>query len=287
MYPENQQITSTERNPIIGTFHTGEVRPWDIPQQNTEKVITFQNPYSTPPCLLLGFNEFNTGSSPKVQVSACTIQKDRFTAHIDGGDLYSCGCTWLEVAANDPDFQFGTFNVLEDHHPTNPKDRTARLITFPRAYSAPPKVVVWLTAFSMHAKKSLCVTAYAANITATSFTINLGSWSDTVLYSATATWVAYAADKANIFSGRFKTEDVRPWNDPQLNNSKYVEFGKNIFSAPPRIFSTIDTISIDCKHNLRLRVYSSSVSAAGMTWHLDSWDDTVLYSAWASYIALG
>lgn len=187
------------------------------------------------------------------------------------------------MVPDDPDFQFGTFNSAADF----PCFSSTRLITFPRAYSAPPRVVVWLKDLDISCKAGWRVKTYDTNVSATGFTIHIDTWSDTVLYSATATWVAYPADKPKIFSGRFNTMDVRPWNRPQLYNSAHVNFGSNIFTSPPRIFLALNSLDLDCTQNLRLRVTASNINAIGMTWYIDSWDTTILYSAGASYIALG
>lgn len=226
----------------------------------------------------------------RVKTYASDVQTDRFNIHINTWQdsvLYTAACTWLEVEATDPDFQFGEFNTLDDHHWTKPQTLTTRLINFPRRYPVPPKVVVWLTAFDMKHDKNWRVKTFATNITATSFTIHIDTWADTVLYSAVASWIAYPADKPNIFSGSFNTMDVRRWDSPQLQNSAYVQFGRNVFSKPPRTMLAINWIDISQEQNLRLEVKSSAVTVDGMCWHLNSWADTILYSAGGSYIALG
>lgn len=212
------------------------------------------------------------------------INENRFRVHIDtcaGVHLHGAACTWLEVGANDLDLQFGGFSTLDDHSRIRPQTLTSRQIDFPRRYSAPPKVVVWLTAFDISREKNWRVKTYATDITATSFRIHIDSWSDTVLYAAAATWVAHPEDKAGIFSGSFNTMDIT--SSPQINHSAYAKFGDNVFSTPPRAINWID---IDCRKNLRLEVKTSSITAVGMTWHMNSWADTVLYGAGGSYIAL-
>lgn len=237
----------------------------------------------------------DTGQNANARVKAYTsgIQKDRFEVHLDTWEdttLYSAACNWLEIPADDPDFQFGSYSTLEDHPWYQPQTHSWRKITFKRQYSTPPTVVVWLTAFDMRRNKNWRLKTFATDVTKSGFTINIDTWEDSVLYSAVASWLAYTANRDGICSGRFSTLDLHTWHHPQLYNSAYETFSglSNAFSAPPHgLFLAIDSLDIKHGHNLRLAVKASSISATGMTWHLDAWEDTILYSAGASYIALG
>lgn len=286
-----KSTSSLVKNPIIGTFKSVERNP---PEKSCNKIfsVSFTTPYSMPPELLLGFYMIDVGNNgnPCVDSYARNIQKDQFDIHIDtkgSAKLHGLGCTWLEVEGNDLDFQFGRFCTQDDHSPFKPKTLNSRYITFQRAYPATPQVVVWLTAFDMDREKTWHVKTYTTNVTATGFTIHIDGWSDTILYSAAASWIAYPADRANISSGRFNIADIRYSGDFQLQNSSYVHFGRNVFSTPPRVLLAINLIDVIPEKNLRLKVSASSVSVAGMTWHLDSWSNTLLASAGASYIAMG
>lgn len=242
-----------------------------------------------PPSLVLGFNKLDIGNNADISVKSYpnNIQKDRFDIHIGSSSnskLHSIGCTWLGVEKNDLDFQLGAFNTSMNG-PSEPLI-SSQTVTFQHPYSAPPRVVVWLSAFHMGQKPVWRLSAYAADITATGFTINIESFYDTVAHSAAASWVAYPDDKPNVLSGRSNTWEIRPpWSSP-LCNSAYVNFG-NVFAAPPRVLLAINKIDIDHSKNMRLKVKASDVSAAGMTLHIDSWHDTILYGAGVSYIVLG
>lgn len=277
---------------IIGAFATDEVRPPHYPCPFTSRIVTFTSPYSTTPDLALGLNILGIVNSQNVGVRAHAnnIQNDQFVINLDGwgGRVLPGGrCGWLEIPGDDPDFQCGSFSTLEDHPENEQRIRTTRLINFKRRYSAPPRVVVWLTAFHMDHTKNWCIKAYATHITPTGFTIHIETWGDTVLYSATASWVAHTADKVGVASGSFGTVDMRPAIHPQPYNSGYIEFGKDVFDAPPRILAAISSFDIGCVENLRISMDASAVNATGMTWRINTWDGTVLNSAGASYIALG
>lgn len=284
---------SIARNPAVGTFNTNEVRPWNQPRPKTSRSIFFAKPYSAPPGLPVGLNMLYIANKSVLRVRsvASNVQNGRFDIAIENWinekTLYAGACTWLEVEANDSNFQFGKFDTMEDYAWDNPQVHHTRLVTFPRAYSAPPKVEVWFSLLELHRNHDRRVKTYTTDVTATSCTIHIESWGDTILNFATATWVAYPADKPNIASGRFSTNDVRPSDHPQLYNNAYVGFKSNVFTSPPRVLMAINSLEFTDSHDLRVLVKASSVSAAGMTWHIDSWADTNLYSTGASYIALG
>lgn len=252
-------------------------------------MVTFTKTYSALPSLVVGLSELDLGSNDNIRIRsyASDVQKDRFRINVDSWEntkLFCGGCSWLEVEANDLDFQFGQYNTLEDHPWYEPRTYNSRYIAFPRAYSTPPQVVVFFTTLDMNHDTHWHVKTFATNVTATGFTIHIETWDGSVLYSGEAAWVAYPADKPDVCSGTISTTDVRSWQNPQTRTSGRVGFNK--FAATPRTFMAVNSLDIDCRHNLRLKVGASSVNASGMNWYIDSWFDTVVYSAGASYIAL-
>lgn len=284
--------TKVESSPVIGTFYTHEVRSplkAKIADQ-ASRIVHLASPPPAPLALSIGLNMLDVPKNQVIRVKAYAnnIQEGNFHINLDtynSSVLRSGGCTWLEAGA-DSGFQFGTYKTGDDYHWQDPKTLSQRWITFPCAYSTPPKVVVWLTALDMPSGDNWRVKTYETNVTTTGFNIHIDTWGGSVIFYTIASWVAYPADKPNVFSGRFSTESVRSSSCPQLYNSGYVSFG-NTFASPPRTILAINSIDISCKQDLRFAVKASDISAAGMTWHLDSWDDTVLNSAGASYIALG
>ncbi len=274
----------------VASFNTMEVRSWDKPAKEAVKQTLFPTTYSNPPKLAVGLNWLDVSNGANIRVNAFA---DNITAcsgdvHINtwaDTTLYSAGCTWFVAAANDPDFQVGQFCTTEDHPWQKPQLKTSRSIVFERAYASPPKVVVCLNQLDMVRGKNWRITATATDVTATGFTLHIDSWADTELYSATAAWIAYPSDKAGVVSGSYNTQDVRPWNKPQLANSGRVDFPRGAFQRAPTVFLAFNSMDIDASHNLRLKLGADSVSKDGLNWHIDSWADTILYSAGASYIA--
>jgi hypothetical protein len=80
--------------------------------------------------------------------------------------------------------------------------------------------------------------------------------------------------------------DVRPWDKPQSNHHKELKFGNVEFFKTPTVFMALNQFDFKAGHNLRVRAYPENVSKDGMTWHIDSWSDTVLYSTGVSILAV-
>ncbi|WEW58278.1 hypothetical protein PRK78_003746 [Emydomyces testavorans] len=272
-------------------FNTMEVRPWYQPSTEAVKRVIFPKPYSSPPGLAIGLNWLDVDHAHNVRVnaSASNVRKDEFDIHLttwDDTKLYSAGCSWLEVAANDKDFQIGEFSTEDDHPWNQPKQKTSRSITFPRAYNSPPQVLIWMKRLDLKKDADLRASAYLTDITATSFTIHINTWGSATVYSCAVSWIAYPSDKKDIASGTFSTREIDPWESIPLENSGQLSFNKT-FQKTPKVLLGLRRIDVDGQRNLRIKLSASSISKTGMTWHIDSWGDTLLNGASGSYIALG
>ncbi|KAM5531017.1 hypothetical protein V8D89_015344 [Ganoderma adspersum] len=274
----------------VASFNTTDVRPWDKPEKKAHKRMLFPTTYDSPPKLVVGLNSLDVGKDANIRVIAFAdnISTSSANVHIDAWsdtDLYSAGCAWFPVPSDDPDFQVGEFSTTEDHPVQNPQRKTSGWITFERAYASPPKVVVCLNELDMDRGKNWRVKATTTHVTTRGFILHLDTWSDTVLYSAKAAWIAYPSDKPGIVSGSFNTQEVRPPREPQLSNFGRVFFPCGAFRQAPTVFLAFDSLDVDAGRNLRLRLRLDSVSDDGLSLHIDGWADTILYSAGASYIA--
>jgi H-type lectin domain len=167
----------------------------------------------------------------------------------------------------------------------NPDAPASVRVNFERPFVTPPKVVVFLNALDLSNAHNWRVKTSATAIDVNGFTLNIETWGDTTLYSAQACWIAYPEDETHIFSTSVNTMDVRAWDQPQLQQSKEITFNNVEFWKDPTVFIALNSIDIDCKANLRIKANVDGVSKTGLTWHIDSWYDTVLYSAGATIVA--
>lgn len=300
--PWNNKLSETDKNFIATAypkegidangFNTMEVRPWDEPAKEAIKRQKFSKTYDRPPNLAVGLNWLDVDMYANIRVKAYAdnIKETSADLHINtwaDTTLYSAGCTWFHVASNSEEFQTGQWSTT-DHHPWNqPQEKTSVRINFDWAYSAPPKVFVWLNALDMSKDANWRVKAFVTDVTKDGFTLNLDTWAGTALYMASASWVSYPADKKGIVSGTYGIDEIRPWNQPQLTNGSRVNFPAGALDgdAPLKVLIGLTGLDIDKNANLRLKLSADSVSKEGMNWHIDAWADTVLYWASASYIA--
>jgi len=274
--------------PDAQVFNTMDIRPWNEPRlKNTKQFKTSPHAVGFP----IGLTSLDMSKDHNIRINAHTeADTEGFVnVHLESWAdtvLYTAGCTWLEVYAKDPDFQFGKFSTIDVHPWDQPQMHTSQTITFPKKFSkAPPKVIVWLCELDMASNANWRVKAHATDITEEGFTIHIDTWADTTLYSGTAWWMAYPSHCTHIASGSYNTMDVRPWNVPQLVNQGHVQFD-HPFRSPPKVLTALNCLDIDRRSGLRIASATSDVTSEGMAWNINAWSDTVIYSAGASYIAI-
>jgi hypothetical protein len=285
MYPVPRTTAST------GTANTLAVRSWEQPAQSNEMIIPFDVPSTSPPSILVGLNWLDVGNNANLRVKTDVedVANDQMRLNIRSwADTvqYSAGCAWLRVPSDDPDLQFGHFRTDEGKEgSTEPLLKASRKITFETRYDIPPAVVVWLNALDVGNETNCRVSVYATDVRRDGFALHVDTWADTKLYMAGATWMAYTSSRSDIASGTFNTNDIRSSDRPQPENSASVTFDAS-FEAPPRVFMALNNLDIDRSANARVRLSTEDVGPTGMSWHIDSWSDTKLYGAGASYIAM-
>ncbi|EON61917.1 hypothetical protein W97_01135 [Coniosporium apollinis CBS 100218] len=178
----------------------------------------------------------------------------------------------------------GAWSTLSDRLWYPPVALNARQIDFDPPYPSPPRVVVGLTSVDMYYGTNLRVKAYADNIAESKFRVHIDSWANTELYSGDATWVEAEDADADYQTGTFDTQGLHPWNQPQQKNSARIKF-KNGYQDTPNVVVWLSGFDMAKGHNWRIAVSADGIDKDGFTIHLDSWADTVLYAAQASWIA--
>ncbi|MCJ1396127.1 hypothetical protein MMC18_009016 [Xylographa bjoerkii] len=271
-----------------GQFNTQQIHSQLVPTPTTESVLYFYKKHSSITPLAYGLNwlDVDKGADIRIKAVVSDIQQDRFTAALESWEdtkLYAAGMTWLEVSRF-PFLQTGAFNTEEVRPWNQPRAKTSKRVDFKASFSSPPRVVCFFTSLHMSNEYDFCAKAFPSDIDNNGFTINISAWSDTILYSGGATWLAYPSDQLKIASGRFSTAEVGPLSKPQADNSTTKEWGMQ-FSKVPKVFMALDELSYGREKNLRCRLSTSSVTPTELTWHLQSWEDSIMYQSGASYFA--
>ncbi|KAF8259460.1 hypothetical protein EI94DRAFT_1751521 [Lactarius quietus] len=151
----------------------------------------------------------------------------------------------------------------------NPNDPPSVRISF--------ELVVFFNGIDLDKNHTWRLKTTATNIDANGFTLHIGTWLDTILYSARVGWIAYPEDREHIFSTSVST--------PQLEHTKEISFNSVEFLKTPSVFIALNSLDIDCKAPLRIHAHVDGISTTRLVWHIDSWADTVVYSAGATIIA--
>jgi hypothetical protein len=178
----------------------------------------------------------------------------------------------------------GVYSTSEQRNWFPPVARNVKQVTFWPSHSSAPKVAVGLTELDISNATNIRISAYADRITMANMSVHLDTWSDTSLYSAGSTWLEDRQEEFEVQVGDFSTQELHPWNQPTKTNAKRINFPR-AFSSTPTVLVWLKGFDMAKNFNWRVKAYPSDISTSGFTIHIDTWADTILYSAEASWIA--
>ncbi|KAF9222875.1 hypothetical protein BS17DRAFT_160914 [Gyrodon lividus] len=272
----------------VSQFDTQTVRLWNAPQPDTFAQVNFPRPFTAPPRLAHGIRQLDVDKSANIRVKTAieNITQTSGVYHITSWadtTLYSGIVDSLNLAPANLEFLTGEHirNLCAD-----PKAAASTRIIFERPFLTSPKVLVFFNYIDLDNNHNWRLKTTATEIDADGFTLNIETWGDTILYAAQACWIAYPEDRAHIFSTSVDTQEIRHLDKPQLQQSKSIGFGAVEFWKNPNVFVAWNMFDLGCGANFRLKAYVDNVTQKGLTWHIDTWADTVLYSAGATIIAV-
>lgn len=273
--------------PTAIQFDSQTVRPRDRQVPDTHAVVNYPRPFVAAPRLPHGFMDLDISKDTNIRAK-CTVSdiaKDKADFHVTTwGDTtlyYGMESVFALAPAN---LQFSTGEHMRNLA-ADPNSPASVRVDFDRPFPTPPKVVVFFNYIDLGKGKNWRLKTSASEIDGKGFTLKIETWSDTILHAAQVCWIAYPEDIPHIFSTSVSTRDVRPWNRPQTTQSKAITFDKVEFWRNPDVFIALNEIDIDYRDNLRVKTYVNNISQSGLTWHIDTWADTILYSASISIIA--
>jgi len=288
-----------------GIFDTKEVRPNSKPCKSTSRIIGFPKTktgpyYKQPPNLAAGFRSLDLSCDKPIRANlvADKITNSQFRITLEtwsGSTLHAASATWMEHKADSKDCLFGQFDtndLVKAQKSTTgkrPQQENSQQIKFPRPFKTDPEVICWLNRIDMESgdDRNWRIRAYASNISKSGFTAHIDTWADSIMNGAAMCWIAFPKRKANVASGSFNTMDVRSWSNPKPNNSATVKFAEGVFKKPPTVLVALNMLDMAGNADLRISANVDNVTKDGFRWHLDTWEDSTLYAAGASWIALG
>ncbi|KAI9451506.1 hypothetical protein BJY52DRAFT_99370 [Lactarius psammicola] len=253
----------------------------------TQRTLDFSRPFVDRPRLAHGIRVLDIAKNGGIRITSglqhlTNSSADCYIASWADTTLYGAVADVFALAPGDLDFLTGEHmrNLW-----INPNDPASVRVDFERPFVTPPKVVVFLNSIDLGMGRNWRLKTTATDVDVNGFTLNIESWSDTIFHAARTCWIAYPEDREHIFSKSINTIDVRPANQPRCQQSEEVLFNSVKFVEKPSVFIALNSLDVSCQANLRVNAHVDGVSTTRLVWHIDTWADTVVYSAGATIIA--
>lgn len=299
--------------PDTGHFSTSEVRQPEEPCLSTSRLVALpKNHYQVAPNIAAGFSSLDISCEGPIRANlvADSITTSAFRIAVEtwgNSTLFEAGATWIEHKATAKECLFDQFDTDSSEPPaaaaTAPKAKITKkhLVNtvpvpkkygkpffFPESFKEPPEVICWLNRLDLASgpDHDYKVRAFADGISSEGFTAHLNTWDDGELNGAAMCWIAFPRHKKHVDSGRFSTLDIRKRSSPRPRTTAKVRF-KQRFDKVPTVLAALNLIDAAGNADLRVKVSISEVDREGFRWTLETRDDSTLYAAGASWIALG
>ncbi|KAF8803296.1 hypothetical protein BYT27DRAFT_6742060 [Phlegmacium glaucopus] len=289
--PGPQKVRQTVHSPShVGYFDTQSIRLSQHPRPDTFTEIHFPHSYIAPPRLPHGFSYIDVDHCADIRVKAAIeeVKKPSAVYHATFWEdtvLYRMIITSFNLGPAHIDFLTGEHSCDLVKNPSSPHSLriNSKRINFEPPFVTPPKVVAFFNLLDMDQKQGCRIRTTTSEIDRIGFTLTIESWGDTTLRCARACWIAYPEDRRHIFSASVNTRGISPMGKEWKNAIKYTDVK---FWRTPDVFVALNEIDSDGQFDLRIKAYVANVTTIGLTWHIDTWSDSVLRSAGATIIAV-
>ncbi|KAH9016141.1 hypothetical protein EDB84DRAFT_1567413 [Lactarius hengduanensis] len=172
---------------------------FDTQTQGTETTLGFPRPFvARPRGLPHGIRHLDMNKDRAIVVRIGSPAASVTWDHSGNGSaLYRCIDDVFALAPSDLDFLTGEHMR---HLRKDPPAPASVRIDFERPFVTPPKVVVFFNHLEFDRNHNWRVVTTASDIDVNGFTLNIETWSDTILHYAQTCWIAYPEDREHIFS---------------------------------------------------------------------------------------
>lgn len=190
------------------------------------------------------------------------------------------------------------------------KQEYSKNVTFPYVFKGRPNVICWLNRLDLPSGSRFRIRASCSDISERKAKVKLSTWgSDAAdLDGAAMCWIAFPPGKKHVESGlfgagqwemdEFNNEDngedndnIEKWTNVDGESVRgargRVKFRKDGFSQMPTILVALNMLDMDGEADLKIRIIVEDVSLGGFNWRIETWANSKLYSAGASWVALG
>jgi len=179
-------------------------------------------------------------------------------------------------------------NETEDEADDRKFDTT---VTFPVTFKSTPTVLVWLNRLDLPTGPgtNFRLRASASEITKTTAKLSLETWGDGAsINGAAMCWIVLPQSKKQVDCGTFGFDVFGSGNSKSGAVMRgHVTFKDGWFEREPKVLAALNMFDAKGDADLRVEVKVEEVTRDGFTWRLDTWEDSTLNAASASWIALG
>ncbi|KAL9944226.1 hypothetical protein D7B24_006491 [Verticillium nonalfalfae] len=173
-----------------------------------------------------------------------------------------------------------------------PAPLNSKAIQFSPPYTAPPRMTLGLKKLDLGNAANIRIRTAADKVSEGEFILNVDSWGDTQLFNATPTWIEFSPADSDYETGELNTLYNRsvgtlavPGDDGVRRDIESFAFSDDKYTEPPNIIVWLNALDLDKERNWRVRASAVNVTSSGFDLAIESWGDTLLYSATASWAA--
>ena len=276
-----------------GTFDSEGQWDHSKPGMNLQKFVRFETPFPNVPRIIHGISAIDmiTPYAPRVISDIGRVSNEGFDATLmtwNDAHLYGAKMSWLTLPENDVNFQYGQVNTqdtgrqsIREKAAGAPPENVSFRIMFSKPYKSAPKVQCWFTGMDIHSDSTYRrLATWVTGIDPRGFTLNIGTWDNTVFSAARAGWLAWdsEADGKTVRSG---TSAI---GKGEVGNYDFAWYNGS-FSKVPGTFIALNFIDVSPDKNFR-----GACEARGtkdrLTWKLQTWGDTTITSLRCVWIGM-
>ncbi|KAF3937675.1 hypothetical protein ABW19_dt0201105 [Dactylella cylindrospora] len=192
----------------------------------------------------------------------------------------------LDIDEDDPDLQFGVVDWM-DRGGTGDWRASLPDVLFDRAYSMPPDILMFLTAFAIRNNSPRRIKATTSGSGQYGFhpALTAGATQAAVL-DAKAFWLAVPKDTQRFDCGTFEVSGKGMVTISNTFNG-VVTFTKYKFpkKKPPKVFVGLAGIDQDAGRPFRFSVAVTGKSHEGFSWTVRNWDESYMNQSWGATIS--
>lgn len=158
-------------------------------------------------------------------------------------------------------------------------------VTFNTSFPTPPRVLIGLYALDFDRKTMVRIKGNVPVVTPNRAMLEIITWDSTTQISSRLSWLAVSTLHEDIQCGTFETLEDRPADSPQTKYTRRIQF-EHPYDAPPKVVVWLHHIAVDsADHHLRIKATTSNMARDGFDLHVETWDDSKLWSAGVSWLA--